>query len=127
MTMTASFSILIWKHATASKYKEGVHQASKFNSRTWRWRRCCYKKEECSSYFTKLNLSSKDQIRSEGASTRIESKNSSQSVACSPVMKSFLALALVVLVAHNIVNIVRAGDADPLQDVCVADTKSGGM
>lgn len=42
-------------------------------------------------------------------------------------MKSFLALALVVLVAHNIVNIVRAGDADPLQDVCVADTKSGGM
>lgn len=117
--------------------QEGVHQASKFNSRTWRWRRCCYKKEECSSYFTKLNLSSsyfirlhlssKDHIRSEGASTRIESKNSSQSVACSPVMKSFLALALVVLVAHNIVNIVRAGDADPLQDVCVADTKSGGM
>ena len=41
-------------------------------------------------------------------------------------MKSFLALALVVLVAHNIV-IVRAGDADPLQDVCVADTTSGGM
>jgi len=41
-------------------------------------------------------------------------------------MKSFLALALVVLVAHN-VNIVRAGDADPLQDVCVADKTSGGM
>jgi quercetin dioxygenase-like cupin family protein len=38
-------------------------------------------------------------------------------------MKSFLALALAVLVAYNIA-IVRAGDADPLQDFCVADKTS---
>jgi hypothetical protein len=42
------------------------------------------------------------------------------------VMKSFLALALAVLVAYNIA-IVRAGDADPLQDFCVADKTSKGM
>ena len=43
------------------------------------------------------------------------------------VMKSFPALLLAVVVAaYNIVNIVRAGDPDPLQDLCVADLKSGG-
>jgi len=125
--MTPSFSILIWKHATASKYKKESIKQANLTQELGVGGVAVIKKKECSSYFIKLHLSSKDQIRSEGASNRIESKNSSQSVACSPVMKSFLALALVVLVAHNIVNIVRAGDADPLQDVCVADKTSGGM
>jgi len=42
-------------------------------------------------------------------------------------MESFLALALAVLVILSYANsivIVRAGDPDPLQDICVADLKS---
>ena len=44
-------------------------------------------------------------------------------------MKSFQALAvaaLVILSFANSIDIVRAGDPDPLQDICVADLKSEG-
>lgn len=44
-------------------------------------------------------------------------------------MESFPALALAVLVILSYANsivIVRASDADPLQDICVADLKSKG-
>jgi len=71
------------------------------------------KRVECSSFFINLHLSFNDQ------------REHSQSLVA--VMKSFPALLLAVVVAaYNIVNIVRAGDPDPLQDLCVADLKSGG-
>jgi hypothetical protein len=44
-------------------------------------------------------------------------------------MKSFPALALAALVILSYANsifVVRAGDPDPLQDICVADLKSEG-
>jgi len=74
------------------------------------------KRVECSSFFINLHLSFNDQR---------EQREHSQSLVA--VMKSFPALLLAVVVAaYNIVNIVRAGDPDPLQDLCVADLKSGG-
>jgi len=57
----------------------------------------------------------------------VESKISNQSVA---VMKSFRVLAvaaLVILSYANNIFIVRAGDPDPLQDICVADNTTKGM
>ena len=45
-------------------------------------------------------------------------------------MKSFQAIAvaalIVILSYANTIEIVRGGDPDPLQDICVADLKSQG-